>query len=105
MDEIAIKNIAKYSPYSRRSFLENLSANGSKYNDHLCDTKKLMIKPEMNRKYSPTQKMFLDNVILPVANEVNTRIVQKVPYVANDKDDDDVKTPNVEIISTDQIKS
>ena len=105
MDEIAIKNIAKYSPYSRRSFLENLSSNGSKYNDDSCDTKKLMIKPEMNRKYSPTQKMFLDNVILPVANEVNTRIVQKTPQVTSEKDENDLQTPNVEIISTDQIKS
>ena len=105
MDEIAIKNIAKYSPYSRRSFLENLSTNGSKYNDHLSDNKNLTIKPEVNRKYSPTQKMFLDNVILPVTNEVNTRIVQKIPQVTNDKHEDDVQTPNLDIISTDEIKS
>ena len=105
MDEIAIKNIAKYSPYSRRSFLENLSVDGPKTNETAPDDKKLIVKTEMTRKYSPTQKIFLDNVILPVNNELNTRIVQKIPQAINNALNNDVKITNAELFATDEIKN
>ena len=105
MDEIAIKNIAKYSPYSRRSFMENLSIDGSKPNGPSFDTKGLMIKSDVSRKYSPTQKIFLDNVILPVTNEVNTRIVQKLSQIPNDENEKEVQIRIPEICLTDETKN
>ena len=104
MDEIAIKNIAKYSPYSRRCFMENLSVDGSKINEVSIDGKGLMIKSDVTRKYSPTQKIFLDNVILPVTNEVNTRIVQKLSPITNDENEKDVQIRLPEIHQTDETK-
>ena len=105
MDEIAIKNIAKYSPYSRRSFMENLSVDGSKINEPSFDPKGLMIKSDVTRKYSPTQRIFLDNVILPVTNEVNTRIVQKLSPIINDEIEKDVQIRIPEIRQTDETKT
>jgi len=105
MDEIAIKNIAKYSPYSRRSFMASLSLDGSKTNEPSFDTKGLMIKSDVTRKYSPTQKMFLDNVILPVTNEVNTRIVQKLSPNTNDENEKDEQIRVPESLNTAETKN
>ena len=97
MDDMAIKNIAKYSPYSRHVFVENVSGGENKDTEPLSDAKGLMVKSDMTRKYSPTQKMFLDNFILPVNNEVNTRILQKISEVPRDENDKDVQITKSEI--------
>ena len=66
MDRLAFKNIAKYSPESRADFLQySPSSSGS------LTTSRRTIQQQDDRKVSTTQQVFLDNVILPLGNEIN----------------------------------
>ena len=78
MDDIATKNLVKIilesgPPESRHNFVGYSQVERSK-TECLLSIKNY--RQNANRKYSPTQQIFLDNVILPAANEINTRIQQ-----------------------------
>ena len=103
-DDIQQKNTRKYNKISKKSSTRNTPERStperrhSIVDDHSPEQSiseplenKLLIRHRFgsfgNRKISPTQQIFLDNVILPLGNEINTRIskTKKLEKIIEDK--------------------